>query len=457
MDYTNLNRIFFLGVGGIGMSALARYFKHNKVEVHGYDKTYSRITNDIEEEGIKIIYEENPDLIEGEFDLVVWTPAIKNSSLLYRHFEKKNIPIKKRSEVLGNITKHTECIAVAGTHGKTTVSTMIAHILTHTGRGCSAFLGGISTNYGTNFLFDANSTISVVEADEFDRSFLKLSPYISVITSTDPDHLDIYSNKDDIQNTFSEFAKQTNPNGALFYKKGIELTLPPDLSCFSYSIDESADYFSTNIYAENGNSLFNFNYDKTRIENLKLVFPGKHNIENATVATAISLYLGLGANEIRIALEAFLGIERRFQFHIKERDLIYIDDYAHHPEEIRSVLLSVKQLYPEKKITVVFQPHLFSRTKDFAAEFAKSLTLADNVFLLPIYPAREKPKEGVSSQLILDQIDIKNRQLVNKQELLKEDFFKNQHLQIIMTLGAGDIGELVPTLKKNISEMNSHE
>jgi len=446
-----------LGVGGIGMSALARYFKHNKVDIDGYDKTYSRVTNDLEEEGIHILYEEDPSLIKNNYDLVVWTPAIKSDSPIYQYFEKLGTPIKKRSEVLGNITKHTTCVAVAGTHGKTTVSTMIAHILTHSGMGCSAFLGGISNNYHTNFLFHESSNLSVVEADEFDRSFLKLSPFISVITSTDPDHLDIYSDKDDIQNTFSQFATRTNPNGALFYKKGIDLELPQGVHCFSYSIDESADYFSTNIYAENGASIFNFNFEKTRIENLKLVFPGKHNIENATVAIAVTMFLGLTESTIRNAIESFLGIERRFQFKIKQDNLIFIDDYAHHPEEVKSVLLSVRQLFPGKKITVIFQPHLFSRTKDFASEFATSLSLANDVYLLPIYPAREKPIEGVNSQLILDQIDINNRQLVKKEELLQQDFFKNQHLQIIMTLGAGDIGEMVSPLKQNISALYPHE
>lgn len=439
------------------MSALARYFKHNDVTVEGYDKTYSRVTNDLEEEGLKIIYEDNLSLIANDYELVVWTPAIKNDNKLYQHFEKSGVAMKKRSEVLGNITKHTDCIAVAGTHGKTTVSTMIAHIITHSGKGCSAFLGGISSNYNTNFLFHDTSNLSVVEADEFDRSFLNLSPYLSVITSTDPDHLDIYSDKSDIQNTFSEFAKRTNPNGALFYKKGIDLELPQGLNCFTYSIDESADYFSTNIYAENGSSIFNFNFEKTRIENLKLIFPGKHNIENATVAIAVSLYIGLEEASIRSAIESFLGIERRFQFQIKQENLIYIDDYAHHPEEVKSVILSVRQLYPGKKITVIFQPHLFSRTKDFASEFATSLSLANEVYLLPIYPAREKPIEGVNSQLILDQIDINNRQLVKKEEILEQDFFKNQHLQIVMTLGAGDIGEMVSPLRENISALYPHE
>ncbi|MBD79259.1 MAG: UDP-N-acetylmuramate--L-alanine ligase [Crocinitomicaceae bacterium] len=453
MDYKNLNRIFFLGIGGIGMSAIARYFKHKEVNVEGYDKTYSRVTNDLEEEGIKIIYDENPELITEQFDLVVWTPAISTESRLYKYFAEQNIPIKKRSEVLGNITRHTECIAVAGTHGKTTVSTMIAHILTNSGKHCSAFLGGISRNYNTNFLYHENTNTSVVEADEFDRSFLQLSPYVSVITSTDADHLDIYSNQEDIQNTFSEFAKRTNPGGAIFYKKGIDLTVPSNVKSFTYSIEESADYFSTNIYSDNGNSVFNFNYDKTRIESLKLVFPGKHNVENATAAIAVSLYMGIEENAVRTAIEGFLGIERRFQFQLRQENIIYIDDYAHHPEEIRSALLSVKQLFPGKQLTVIFQPHLYSRTQDFAPEFAQSLSLANAVFLLPIYPAREKPIEGVSSQLILDQIDIKNKKLVKKEELLRPDFFKSQHLQIVMTLGAGDIGEMVPSLTQNIGEL----
>ena len=455
MSQQSPKKIFFLGIGGIGMSAIARYYNYKKYIVNGFDKTYTRVTNDLEEEGIEIIYQEDLELIDNDFDLVVWTPAIKEDSKLFQHFKSLGIPIKKRSEVLGALTKETNCIAVAGTHGKTTVSTLIAHLLKDTGKGCNAFLGGISSNYQTNFLFDEHSNLTVVEADEFDRSFLRLNPLISIITSTDADHLDIYSDHNDIKSTFSEFAKRTNPEGVLFYKKGIELDLPSNVKCYSYSIEESADYFATNIIADNGESVFNFNYEKTRLENLRQKFPGKHNVENATVALAVCMYLGVGEQSLRESLYNFKGIERRFQVLYNQNDLIYIDDYAHHPEEIKSVILSTRQLYPGKTISVVFQPHLFSRTRDFAKEFASSLSLADSVYLLPIYPARELPIEGVNSEMLLQLIDIKNKKLVKKETVTSNDFIKNQHLQVLMTLGAGDIGQLTATILKQIEELHA--
>lgn len=456
MNLSEVKRVYFLGIGGIGMSAIARYFHKMGKHVTGYDKNYTRVTNDLEEEGISINYSEEK-LPTEQYDLVVWTPAIKNNHPIYKHFEEHKTPIKKRSEVLGMITRNSECIAVAGTHGKTTVSSLIAHILTHSQRGCNAFLGGILSNYNTNFIFDKHSELTVVEADEFDRSFLRLSPFISVITSTDADHLDIYSNQEDIKNTFSEFAARTHPEGILLYKKGIDLQVPNNLTSYTYSIEESADFFASNITAQNGESVFNFNFEKKRIENLRQIFPGLHNVENATVAIAIALHYGISHQAIKDALYDFKGIYRRFQIHIKTNDLIYVDDYAHHPEEIRAAISSVRQLFPAKHLTVIFQPHLFSRTKDFATEFAQSLSLANSVVMLPIYPARELPIEGVNSELILDQIDIKNKKLVKKETLTEQGFYKNQHLQVVMTLGAGDIGELVPEVKNNLELLSTHE
>ncbi|MGB0402938.1 MAG: UDP-N-acetylmuramate--L-alanine ligase [Salibacteraceae bacterium] len=455
MDQQPIKKIFFLGIGGIGMSAIARYYNFKKLVVKGFDKTYTRVTNDLEEEGIEITYQEDPTLVDDDFDLVVWTPAIKEENKLFQHFKSLGIPIKKRSEVLGTLTKNTDCIAVAGTHGKTTVSTLIAHLLKDTGKGCNAFLGGISSNYNTNFLFDEHSNLTVVEADEFDRSFLRLNPLISVVTSTDADHLDIYSDHNDIKSTFSEFAKRTNPEGVLFYKKGIELDLPYNVKSYSYSIEESADFFATNIFAENGESVFNFNFDKTRLENLRQKFPGKHNVENATVALAVCKYLGIGESSLRESLYNFKGIERRFQVLYNQNELTYIDDYAHHPEELKSVILSARQLYPGRSISVIFQPHLYSRTRDFASEFATSLSLADQVFLLPIYPARELPIEGINSEMLIEKIDIKNKKLVKKETITSNDFIKTQHLQVLMTLGAGDIGQLTTSVLKQIEELYS--
>ncbi len=450
MDVQKAKNIFFLGIGGIGMSAIARYFHQKGIAVTGYDKTYSRITNDLEEEGISIIYKEDIPAISEDIDLVIWTPAIKVTNPLYIYLESQGIPILKRSEVLGQLTHRYKTIAVAGTHGKTSVSTLITHIFNESSLGCSAFLGGISTNLESNFLYNPDSNFCVVEADEFDRSFLKLNPYISVITSCDADHLDIYEDAADLRSTFSSFAARTNPDGVLFVKKALPLYLPSTPKNYSYSINENADFNSTNIHYEGNKAQFNFNFDNQRIEDLVSYFPGEHNIENATVAIAVAAWAGISTAEIRAALESFKGVKRRFEFIINEPDIVYVDDYAHHPQELRAAILSLKSMYPGRSITGIFQPHLFSRTRDFANEFGESLSLLDDLMLLDIYPAREEPIEGVDAQMLLNKVVIKNKTLVKKDDLITGKALKNKNLQILITLGAGDIGMLVEPLKVSV-------
>ncbi len=450
MDINSARNIFFLGIGGIGMSALARYFHFKGIAVSGYDKTYSKVTNDLEEEGISIYYNDRISDLPEDIDLVIWTPAININHSIYKHFEKVGVPIIKRAAALGQITRSYKTIAVAGTHGKTSVSTLIMHLFNNSRIGCTAFLGGISTNLDSNFLFHPTSDYCVVEADEFDRSFLSLNPHISVITSCDPDHLDIYKDDADFRATFSSFAAKTNPKGAIFSKKGLELYMPATPKNYSYSINESADFNSTNIRYNENKATFNFNFDQQRVEDLISFFPGEHNIENATAAIAVAAWAGITTSEIRHGLETFQGIKRRFEFIINTPELIFVDDYAHHPQEIRACILSLQSMYPGRKITGIFQPHLYSRTRDFANEFGQSLSLLDELLLMDIYPAREEKIEGVDAQMLLEKVVIKNKSLVKRDDLTSADALKNKNLQILITLGAGDIGTLVEPLRINI-------
>ena len=450
MDVKKAKHVFFLGIGGIGMSAIARYFHQKGTPVSGYDKTYSKITNDLEEEGIPIIYKEEFERVSNEIDLVIWTPAIKENNPLYTYFSENEIPLKKRSEVLGQLTLGFKTIAVAGTHGKTSVSTLITHLFHNSDIGCSAFLGGISTNLDSNFIYNPNSQYCVVEADEFDRSFLRLNPFVSIITSCDADHLDIYEDEADLRSTFSSFAAKTNPQGALFVKKGLQLYLPSSPKNFSYSINESADFNSTNIRYDENKVTFNFNFNQQRIEDLVSFFPGEHNVENATVAIAVAAWAGIPTSQIREALRSFKGVKRRFEFVINQPNLVYVDDYAHHPAELRATILSLKSMYPDRKLSGIFQPHLFSRTRDFADEFAESLSLLDDLMLMEIYPAREEPIPGIDAQMLLDKVVIKNKSLVKREDLISGDALKNKNLQVLISLGAGDIGTLVEPLRINM-------
>jgi UDP-N-acetylmuramate--alanine ligase len=445
MELELIKRVYFIGAGGIGMSALARYFKKRGCIVCGYDKTQTALTLALEEEGILISYTDDVASLPVEFLekaddlLVVYTPAIPKDSLLLNYFRNKGFDLQKRSQVLGIISKGQYCIAVAGTHGKTTTSSIIAHILTDSGFGCTAFLGGITTNYQSNFLLGDNDVV-VVEADEYDRSFLTLHPDLSVITSMDADHLDIYGDASQLEESFHLFAAQLKEGGSLFVKKGL-----PVNNALTYGIESNADAEAHNIRVEGANFVFDYRGGHTEINDLQLMLPGKHNVENATVAIAAALQLGIDTEKIKSAIACFKGVKRRFEYIVKQEDEIYIDDYAHHPEELRACFDAVRQLYPEKKLTVIFQPHLFSRTRDFADEFAKVLSSVDELLLLDIYPARELPMAGIDSTFLLNKITLAESKLYTKKAAL--EYIEDKKPELLVTVGAGDIDTLIQPLK----------
>lgn len=444
MELNNIQRVYLIGIGGIGMSGLARYFRHRGCLVAGYDKTQTALTTALEQENIEVAYHDEIDYIPFDFDeaeegtLVIYTPAIPANSLILSFFQDKNFSLKKRSEVLGIISKGMFTIAVAGTHGKTTTSSMITHVLRASGNDCSAFLGGIATNYQTNVLFGSNE-IMVVEADEYDRSFLTLHPDIAVVTSMDADHLDIYGDKNSMVKSFRQFASQLKADGELICKKGLPLK-----NGFTYSVNEKADASAQNINIKNGNYYFDFKNDEVEIKDIQLGIAGIHNVENAVAAIQTALFLEVDPEEVKAALKSFLGIKRRFEYIINTEKTIYIDDYAHHPEELRAAITSVKELYPQKKLTVIFQPHLFTRTRDFADEFATVLAQIDDLLLLDIYPARELPIEGVDSQMILDRMNADTKKHTVKEAL---DYVQQNQPELLLTVGAGDIDKMVEPLK----------
>lgn len=446
MELAKIQSVFLLGIGGIGMSGLARYFKQRKCNVAGYDKTETTLTKQLILEGIEVSYSDDISEVKNIYKtnsssvLVIYTPAIPTTTNLYTYFST-HTEIYKRSQVLGIISKGMYTIAVAGTHGKTTTSTIITHLLKESGIDCTAFLGGISTNYQSNFLI-GSSNVMVVEADEYDRSFLTLHPDVAVITSMDADHLDIYGDPKSLENSFREFASQIKKDGVLIVKNGLAISQKNN----SYSVQNKADFYADNIQIKNGNYYFDFIESTKIISNLTLGLPGLHNVENAVAAIAIALNEGVNEESIRKSLQSYSGVKRRFEYIIKQENQIYIDDYAHHPEEIKACINSVKQLYPNLKLTVVFQPHLFTRTRDFAQAFSESLSLADQVILLEIYPAREKPIEGVNSQMLLANINLENKEFVADGELLNK--IKIIKPKLLLTLGAGDIDRFVEPLKE---------
>jgi UDP-N-acetylmuramate--alanine ligase len=457
-DIKDISAVYFLGIGGIGMSALARYFKSIGKKVSGYDKTPTVLTAKLEEEGIAIHFEDNISLIDKNADLVVFTPAVPKQHKEYNYFLENGYTVLKRSEVLGMITKETYSICVAGTHGKTTTSTMIAHILRHSEFGCNAFLGGIATNYGTNFWPQdqgkagaTQKNVSVAEADEYDRSFLKLFPDIAVITAMDADHLDIYGTAEKLEDAFIEFANQVKPGGLLISK--YDLVRSGEFKAankISYSMKQKdAEAYAENIALNNGSYVFDIVIKKEQIKDIELNMGGMHNIENAVAAITAAKHIGIADEKIKAAIAAFRGVKRRFEYVIKNDALVMIDDYAHHPEELRALITGAKELFPGKKCTVVFQPHLYSRTKDFADGFAEVLGIADEVILLPIYPAREQPIEGVNSEMIMSRIKDKNVKLLQKKDLIKE--IKNNKQELLITAGAGDIDMLVTALSEAIN------
>jgi UDP-N-acetylmuramate--alanine ligase len=447
IDIQNIQRIYFLGIGGIGMSALARYFNARGVKVQGYDKTPTILTRQLEEEGIAVHYEDSLELIDKEAQLVVYTPAIPKDHAELNYYRDKGYTVVKRSDVLGAITNSSFNICVAGTHGKTTTSTMVAHILRHTGYGCNAFLGGISSNYNSNFWSSPNN-VCVVEADEYDRSFLKLSPDAAIITAMDADHLDIYGTAENVQQAFIDFSSKIKPGGLLLSKQG----LPGDKELkasvhYRYNVEEStADLFAGNIRMGNGSYLFDITSPYGELKDVELHMGGKHNIENAVAAIGIALHLSIDKEKIRAAVADFRGVKRRFEYIIKNDKHVFIDDYAHHPQELSALLSGARGLFPGKKCTVLFQPHLYTRTRDFADGFAESLDLADQVILLPIYPARELPIEGVTSEMILGKMKLADKKVLNREALLQ--WVKDNETELLIVAGAGDIDTLVEPVKK---------
>jgi UDP-N-acetylmuramate--alanine ligase len=449
-DLSSIQRIYFLGAGGIGMSALARYFNTLGKKVAGYDKTPSALTDQLIKEGIAIHFKDAVENIPEPFrvkedTLVVLTPAIPEDHRELLFFRKKGFSLLKRAEVLGIITDSRKTIAVAGTHGKTTVTTMIAWIMSHTKESCSAFLGGISKNFNSNLVLNTQSQWIVAEADEYDRSFLHLHPYAAVVTAMDADHLDIYGNLEELHKSFARFTGQINREGFLVIKKGLPVRNDQGCRVITYSLDEKADYFATNITLNESVYTFDVSTPSGPIRSVSLNHPGMVNIENAIAAVAVTHQLGCGENTIRTSLSSFSGTRRRFDYVLKTDDLVFIDDYAHHPREIEATVRSVRALYPGKRITGIFQPHLYSRTRDLAVEFARSLSLLDELILLEIYPAREKPLKGVSSESILRHVTIADKMICSSERLV--DLLKTKKAEILITMGAGDIDRLIEPIK----------
>lgn len=454
----NIKVAYFIGIGGIGMSALARYYNSIGVLTCGYDKTPSNITDSLIKEGIKIHFEDDVNLIDGEIKalpkdevIVVYTPAVPNSLSEFQWFKVNSYKIYKRAEVLGLITNPFKTSAVAGTHGKTSVSTIITHIFKYSNLKFNAFLGGISKNYNSNLILSSkpNKAIyAVTEADEFDRSFLQLNPFSAVVTSIDEDHLDIYEDINDLRRTFSKFVNQINKEGYLVIKHGVEINnsnCPKNTLTYSLNNNKS-DFYAKSIVNEVNKSVFDIVTPNGIIENVEISIPGNLNVENVVAATAIAVLHKIKINEIKLALKTWQGVKRRFEYVVNTEKVIYIDDYAHHPEELKSFLTSIKNIYKDKHITGIFQPHLFTRTRDFADEFAKSLDLLDTLYLLDIYPAREEPIEGVSSKLIFDKLNIEDKEIVSKEEVLQK--IKSNKIQVLVTVGAGNIDRLVKPIKE---------
>ena len=465
-EIKKIKSVYFIGIGGIGMSAIARFFQSKGINVSGYDKTESALTKELEESGIAVHYEEKPDLIPRDVQLVVYTPAIPKEHKELVYYRQNGYKVMKRSDVLQMITESSFNICVAGTHGKTTITTMIAHLLRDSGYGCNAFLGGISVNYGTNFWSQtpggsSGKNVYVIEADEYDRSFLKLNPDVAVISAMDPDHLDIYGTADAMEQAFIDFSAKLKSGGLLVskfgLKRGKELKSNDHLT---YSLqNESADAYAANIRMENGSYKFDLIVKDNKLENLVLHMGGMHNVENVVAAITVASSLEIENEKIKVAVESFRGVKRRFEYIIKNDRIVFIDDYAHHPEELRALINGAKTLFRQKKCTVIFQPHLYTRTRDLADGFAEVLDLADEVILLPIYPARETPIEGVTSEMIAGKMKNENKRVMTKEELLnwiKNNYSKNVNTEfggVLITAGAGDIDMMVEPIKMLVENL----
>ncbi len=446
MNLDRIHSIYFIGIGGIGMSALARYFHVNGRTVSGYDRASTSLTEELAGEGMKIHYEENVELIPKDVDLVVYTPAIPEDHAELNYYRHHHYHVVKRSDLLEALTKNLFTIAVAGTHGKTTTTSMIVHILKDSGYDCTAFLGGISANYHSNFLIGKNNTV-VVEADEYDRSFLKLHPDLAVITSCDADHLDVYGDEETVVKAYGDFANLIKPGGMLITKQGLPfLAYYSRLNTMFYSVSDDTDFKAANMRLDNGTYVFDLTTPEFSIAGIHLSVAGFHNVENAVAAGAIATQLNIEQGKIRDALSSFKGVRRRFEFIVRNEKVVFIDDYAHHPKEISTFLRSVREIFPGRKITCIFQPHLYTRTRDFADGFGSSLSLADEVILLPIYPARELPIEGVTSEMLLEKISVPSKKVTDKQYLISE--LQQREVDVLLTVGAGDIDQLVEPIAK---------
>ena len=456
MEIKNIKSVYFIGAGGIGMSAIARFFIKKGLVVAGYDKTPSTLTGQLEREGMLIHYEENVNEIpfvckQKETCLVVYTPAIPENHKELKYFRENGFEIQKRAQVLGTLTRQHKGLCVAGTHGKTTTSTMCAHILHQSHLDCNAFLGGISKNYGTNYIL-SDSDFVVIEADEFDRSFHWLSPYMTVITSTDPDHLDIYGTKEAYLESFRHYTELIQPQGALIIHRDLEMkeNLPAGVRRFDYALNEG-DFHAENIRIENGEITFDFVSPIESVSDIELGQPVPINIENGIAAMAMAQLAGCTAKELRIGMKTYDGVERRFDFKIKTPELVFLSDYAHHPKEILQSARSIRELYKNRKITAIFQPHLYTRTRDFYQDFADALSLLDEVVLTEIYPAREQPIEGVTSQLIYDRLRPGiEKQMIQKSNVIQ--FVRNHSFDVLIVLGAGDLDNLVPQMTTILNE-----
>lgn len=453
-----IRKVYFIGIGGIGMSAVARYFHAKGVEVSGYDKTRTVLTGELEEAGIQVHYKEDLDQIPRDAQLVVYTPAVPKDHKELVYYQQHGTRVVKRSDVLQMISESSFNICIAGTHGKTTITTMVAHLLRHSGYGCNAFLGGISVNYNTNFWSHPNN-VCVIEADEYDRSFLKLSPDIAIVSAMDPDHLDIYGTAEEVEQAFIDFSKKTKAGGLLIsrlgLKRGHELEAARK---WTYSLqNEAADVYASNVRMIDGSYQFDVNVKDNVIRGVLLNMGGMHNVENVIAAIAAASSLGIDNEKIKAAVESFRGVKRRFEYVIKTKALVYVDDYAHHPEELRALISGAKALFQQRKCTLIFQPHLFTRTRDFAAGFATVLDMADEVILLPIYPARELPIEGVSSDMIMNRMKSRHKVVKTEEEVMKwiageyKSQINDNRGQVLITAGAGDIDRLVEKIKNVLS------
>ncbi|MDG4714793.1 UDP-N-acetylmuramate--L-alanine ligase [Winogradskyella marincola] len=444
MNLNAINNVYFIGIGGIGMSALARYFVAKGKDVAGYDKTPSDITEALQELGVEVHYSDsvaeiNSAFLDPQHTLVVYTPAVPKDHSELNYFRNNNFEVYKRSQVLGEITKQTTCLAVAGTHGKTTTTSILGHLLNECNAPVTAFLGGISENYNSNLIINGTE-VTVVEADEFDRSFLTLSPDLACITSMDADHLDIYGDATELTKTFKAFSECIKPDGKLFVKNGLPL------KGITYGVDDDADYSAKNIRISNGSYVFDVQTPNGLYKDFQFNLPGRHNLSNAIIALAMAADYGCPYDQLAKGLASYKGVRRRFTYQIKTDDFVFIDDYAHHPEEINAVHQAVREMYPDRKVLAIFQPHLYSRTRDFVDGFAKSLSKFDEVLLLDIYPARELPIEGVSSEWLLEKIENSNKNLISKSAIV--DAIKASNANVVLTIGAGDIGVEVKHIKE---------